>query len=69
MPLLALGSDQVSKLTSDSQAFGPVEYFHLLDECRTRPAENMVSVLNHVASKNLRLRSPPRPLRRRHEKM
>eukprot|EP00978_Attheya_sp_CCMP212_P018367 scaffold50167_cov51-Attheya_sp.AAC.4 len=48
MPLLALGSDQVSKLTSASQAFGPVEYFHL-DEYRTRP-ENMLLVLNHVAS-------------------
>jgi superfamily II DNA or RNA helicase len=40
MPLLALGSDQVSKLTSASQAFGPVQYFHL-DEYRTRP-QNML---------------------------
>eukprot|EP00978_Attheya_sp_CCMP212_P004762 scaffold10460_cov29-Attheya_sp.AAC.2 len=55
MPLLALRSDQVSKLTSASQAFGPVEYFHL-DEYQTRP-KNMLSVLNHVASLSTTTRS------------
>eukprot|EP00978_Attheya_sp_CCMP212_P034359 scaffold143645_cov33-Attheya_sp.AAC.1 len=30
MPLLVLGSDQVSKLSSASQAFGAVEYFHII---------------------------------------
>jgi hypothetical protein len=55
MPLLALGSDQVSKLTSASQAFGPVQYFHL-DEYRTRP-QNMLSVLNRVASLSTTTRS------------
>eukprot|EP00978_Attheya_sp_CCMP212_P039375 scaffold204102_cov28-Attheya_sp.AAC.2 len=46
MALLALGSDQVTKLRSAIQEFGSVEYFHLY-EYRDHPT-NMAAILRCI---------------------
>eukprot|EP00978_Attheya_sp_CCMP212_P015459 scaffold39906_cov57-Attheya_sp.AAC.3 len=55
MPLLALGSDQVSKkLTSASQAFGAVEYFHIiLSLCNLQEHHCRSPITNHQSPTTL----------------